>query len=211
MPEPIRPENPETAAMPGSTSPSSLETTAVLIGRARQGEQAARDQLARRYLPYMRVFARGRLPRGARSLEETDDLVQTAMVRGFSRLDSFEARRGGSFLVYLRIIMDNLIRDRYRSASRRPQALELPEDLTDGARSPLDELVAGEERERYEAALKLLKPRPREAIILRFELDCRYEDIAEELGIASANAARMVVERALVRLAQVMGQRGVQP
>ncbi len=186
------------------SNPVDLESTAILLGKARQGEQSARERLARRYLPNLRVFARGRLPRGARSLEETDDLVQVAMIRGFARIDDFVAERRGSFLVYLRVIVDNLIRDRWRSDARRPESVELPDDLSAGAKSPLDEVVAGEERERYELALQRLKPRAREAVILRFELDCSYEDIAEELGIASANAARMVVERALLRLGKVL-------
>src|SRR5262245_29216595 len=102
-----------------------LESTAVLLDRARLGENAARERLAQRYLPNMRLFARGRLPRGARSLEETDDLVQVAMIRGFAHIDQFKAERKGSFLVYLRVILDNLIRDRWRSEARRPQVVEL--------------------------------------------------------------------------------------
>lgn len=184
-----------------------LESTALLLARVRQGEQQARERLVKRYLPYMRVFARGRLPNGARSLEETDDLVQVAMIRGLGQLESFQAERKGSFLVYLRVIVDNLIRDRWRSEARRPRAAELPEDLPDRGRSPLDMVLASEQRDRYEQALQKLKPHPREAIILRFELDLSYEEIAEELGLASANAARMRVERGLLHLAQLLQER----
>jgi RNA polymerase sigma factor (sigma-70 family) len=67
-------------------------------------------------------------------------------------------------------------------------------------------VVAAEQRERYEQALQRLKPHPREAIILRFELDLSYEEMAEELGLASPNAARMRVERGLLRLAQLMDE-----
>jgi RNA polymerase sigma-70 factor (ECF subfamily) len=183
-----------------------LESTAVLLDRARLGENAARERLAQRYLPNMRLFARGRLPMGARSLEETDDLVQVAMIRGFAHIDQFKAERKGSFLVYLRVILDNLIRDRWRSEARRPKVVELPEDLSDRGRSPLDEVVESEARQRYEQALQRLKPAQREAVILRFELDCSYQEIAEELNIANANAARMRVERGLLRLAQLLGE-----
>lgn len=193
--------------MPDPVIPPELETTAVLLDRARLGEQAARERLARRYLPHLRVFARGRLPMGARSLEETDDVVQVAMIRGFARLDAFQAERRGSFLCYLRVIVDNLIRDRWRSEANRPKQLPLPEDLSTRVKSPLDQVVAEEEQAHYQEALERLKPQHREAIVLRFELDCSYEEIAEELGVASANAARMRVERGLLRLAQVMATR----
>ena len=176
----------------------------MLLDRARHGELAARERLARRYLPYLRVFARGRLPMGARSLEETDDVVQVAMMRGFAQLGHFQAERRGSFLVYLRVIVDNLIRDRWRSFARRPGTLELPDDLPDRGRSPLEEVLKGEERDRYDRALEQLKPRQRDAVVLRFELDLSYEEIAAELAIKSANAARMRVERALLRLATLL-------
>lgn len=186
---------------PGSVD---LESTAVLLERARHGENSARERLARRYLPYLRVFARGRLPMGARGLEETDDVVQVAMMRGFAHLDAFQAERRGSFCVYLKVIVDNLIRDRWRSSARRPTAEELSESLTDGARSPLETVLVDEDRARYERALERLKPDQRDAIVLRFELDMSYDDIALELGIASANAARMRVERGLMRLATLI-------
>jgi len=199
------------SAMPNAAPPSDLETTAVLLDLARAGEQEARNRLARRYLPHLRVFARGRLPVGARSLEETDDVVQVAMIRGFARIEAFQAERRGSFLVYLRVIVDNLIRDRWRSNATRPQQLPLPDDLAQHSASPLDHVVAAEEQTRYRAALERLKPRQRDAVVLRFELDCTYEEIAEELGIASTNAARMRVERGLVRLAQLMAHGSPRP
>lgn len=199
-----KPERAAAAVVPAAE----LETTAVLLSRVQGGDAAARERLARRYLPYMRAFARGRLPMSARSLEETDDIVQLAMVRGLARLDEFHAERRGSLLVYLRVIVDNLIRDRWRSHAVRPKAEELTEQVPDRARSPLDRVVAQEDRARYEEALRRLKPRQREAIILRFELDCSYEDVAAELDVPTANAARMIVERALVRLARELAEPG---
>lgn len=184
-------------------APQPLESTAVLLERARAGERGAREQLARRYLPPLRAFAHGRLPRGARGLEETDDLVQIALVRGFAQIERFQAEHRGSFLVYLRVILDNLIRDRWRAERQRPLQVPLPDDLPHH-RTPLDEVIAGEDQARYERALAGLKPVPRDALLLRFELDLGYPEIAVELGLPSANAARMRVERALLRLGQLM-------
>ena len=48
----------------------------------------------------------------------------------------------------------------------------------------------------------------REALIMRTELEYSYEAIAEATGRSSANAARMFVARALVRLAELMGEKG---
>ncbi len=59
--------------------------------------------------------------------------------------------------------------------------------------------------DRYDAALERLKPEEREAVISRVEFDLSYAELAEVLGKPSANAARMAVVRALVRLAEEMG------
>lgn len=57
---------------------------------------------------------------------------------------------------------------------------------------------------RYEAALAILKPDEREAVIARLEMDLSYRAIALELGKPSADAARKMVERALARMADHM-------
>jgi DNA-directed RNA polymerase specialized sigma24 family protein len=44
----------------------------------------------------------------------------------------------------------------------------------------------------------------REAIIGRFELGCSYAELASTMGKPSADAARKVVARAVVRLAEAM-------
>jgi DNA-directed RNA polymerase specialized sigma24 family protein len=68
-------------------------------------------------------------------------------------------------------------------------------------------LAVGQEAiERYEAALQRLRAEDREAIIARVELGMPHEELARLLGKPSANAARMAVERALVRLAAEMGR-----
>lgn len=59
---------------------------------------------------------------------------------------------------------------------------------------------------RYEAALARLEPEEREAIVGRIELGCPYAELAEALGKPSADAARMTVSRALLRLAEEMSR-----
>jgi DNA-directed RNA polymerase specialized sigma24 family protein len=59
--------------------------------------------------------------------------------------------------------------------------------------------------ERYEQALSRLAPADREAVIGRIELQFSYEELAAALGKPSAEAARKAAERALVKLAEEMG------
>ncbi len=187
-------------------SESPLETTAQLLADIRAGHPAARDRLVRRYLPVLTRWARGRLPATARSLSETDDLVQTTLVRALNHAETFEAQREGAFLAYLRQICMNVIRDEIRRASVRPisRQEDVKDDVVAAAPSPLEDAIGTEALARYESALQQLSDEQREAVILWVEMGYTYEQIAEALGRPSVNAARMFVSRTLARLAEVM-------
>jgi len=192
-----------TVLSPSSTP--SLDSTASWITRAQAGDGLARDYLARRYVDNLRRWAHGRLPRGARDLSDTDDLVQSTLVQAFNRLRDFEPRREGAFLAYLRKILLNQIRDEIRKARRSPEKAGSSADLPAGGPSPMEDAIGRDLLGRYEQALTKLTEDEREAVILRVELGFRYKTIAEALDLPSANAARMAVVRALVRLGDQMG------
>jgi RNA polymerase sigma-70 factor (ECF subfamily) len=98
----------------------------------------------------------------------------------------------------------NRIRDELRRTAVRPASATFDEFEHEHASSPLEDVIELETFERYEAALARLEPDEREAIIGRVELGASYEDLAVSLGKPSADAARMSVARALVRLAEEM-------
>ena len=183
---------------------SRSESTATLLARVRGGDLGARERLLKRYLPLLRRWAHGRLPARARDIADTDDLVQNTLMRALGRLGEFEPRREGAFLSYLRQILLNQIRDEIRRAHRRPERESLKDQVCDEGPSPLDQAVGRETMERYERGLAQLSEDYREAIILRLEFGYSCEEVAEALGRSSANAARQLVGRALVRLAQVL-------
>jgi RNA polymerase sigma-70 factor (ECF subfamily) len=66
--------------------------------------------------------------------------------------------------------------------------------------------VNREKLERYERGLARLVPDQREAVLLRLEFGYSHAEIAEALGRPSADAARMVVARALVSLAEAIDE-----
>jgi len=180
------------------------ESTATLLFRLRGGDDGAREQLIARYLPMLRRWAHGRMPARARSLADTDDLVQVTLLKALDRLGEFEPRGEGAFLAYLRRILLNSLRDELRRAASRPGeplALELP----DGMPSLVEQAIGREMVERYEQALEELEERPREAIILRLEFGYSHQEVAEAVGYPSANTARMAVARALVRVSELLG------
>ena len=192
---------------PGKPRPplsGELEATSVLLARIRAGDERARDRLVARYLPLLGRWAHGRLPMGARQLADTDDLVQISLLRALNHMGTFEPVHEGAFLVYLRRIFLNAMRDEIRRSHGGRRSAELDPDLPDGQPSALEEAIGRETFEAYEAGLARLSEEQREAVVLRLEFGMKYEQIAEATGRATANAARMVVSRAILRLAEVM-------
>ncbi len=180
------------------------ESTATLLGRVRAGDESARNELIARYLPRLRAWAHGRLPINARTLEDTDDLVQETLMRALRRLDRFELRWEGALLAYLRHILKNRVRDEIRRVARSHPTNPLSESIPDGIATPLQRLIGKEALERYEAALERLSDLQREALVMRIELGFPHRQIAEELGRTTEDAARMIVARALTRMAKLM-------
>lgn len=191
---------------PPSQNP--LHSTAILLAEARGGSEEARDALLKRYLPVLQRWAHGRLPGYARGQVDTQDLVQVTLLRAFTHMEGFEPQREGAFLAYLRRILLNALRDEIRRATRQPIHVELEETMADKVAAPEARAIAQERVERYEAALSTLPETQQEALILRLEMGFSYPEIATAVGSPSANAARMMVVRALERLTEVMDEPG---
>jgi len=183
-----------------------LESTLTLVMRARMGDRAALELIAERYQAALTRFAHGRVPAAARGLVDTCDIVQMAVVRTLGRLDSIDTSLRGSLIAYLRCAVLNQIRDEIRRAQRRPHPAGLSPDLPSHERDPLEIVISQETLRRYDAALAQLPCDQQEAFIMRIEMDCSFREIAEALGRPSAEAARMLVRRAIQTLARLLKQ-----
>ena len=187
-----------------SGSGSGGDTTIRLLERARAGDATAVEQLFARLIPKLERWASGRLPRWARGNVDTSDLVQETVLETFRRLDSFEPRGEGALDAYVRQAFINRLRNQLRRAIARPAPQELDSAVPDDATSPLEAAIGRETLERYEAGLERLDPDERDAVVTRVELGFSYAEVAAALGKPSADAARMAVARALVKLATAM-------
>jgi RNA polymerase sigma factor (sigma-70 family) len=198
-------DNPEFNADGGSEVSPALDSTLELIERLRQGDTLALDRLLARHVGPLRRWVSGRLPRWARDLADTDDLVQDTLLRTFTRMKDFEVRGEGALQAYLRQAVLNRVRDELRRKGRAPLRADADEVLElEAPGSPLEEAIGREAAERYQAALTRLRPGEREAVIGRLEMDYTYPELAEALGKPSAEAARKAARRALLRLAEEM-------
>ncbi len=185
----------------GDESP---DTTQDLLAQARNGNEAALNEVVTRYWPILRRWAHGRLPDRARGMADTEDLVQRTMMSVIRRIDSFEPNHSGAFFGFLTVALRRQVIDIIRMVDARPGGDELPLDLVDAGSSPLDVAIDGQKWAAYDAALRKLSKRKQKAVLLRVELGLPYAEIAKVLGSPSENAARMTVTRAIRELAELI-------
>jgi len=186
------------------SGPEHVMTSGELLQRAQAGDRWALERLLALYLPRMRRWASGRLPGAARDMLDTADVVQDTLVAALGRIGQLEIGHDGALQAYLRRALQNRLNDLYRRSGRSPDRTGIDGELEAADPSPLEAAIGAEAVTRYEAALDRLSPGDREAVILRIEMCCPYDEIAMALQKSSAAHARVAVSRALTRLAREM-------
>lgn len=185
---------------------SPTESTATLLFKIKSGDEAAKERLFKTFLPIITEWTHGRLPYYARDLSETSDMVQKSLLAALNKVDDFEALREGAFLAYLRQIVLNNIRMEIRRVSRKNNhgVEQHDAEVADTEASIMQQVIGDEALQRYEKGLMSLKDKAREAVILRVEFGYSFTEIAAAVEMNSANAARMLVSRAIVAMAKYM-------
>jgi RNA polymerase sigma factor (sigma-70 family) len=179
----------------------SVESTEHLLRRIRSGETAAKQALYERCLPLLRRWAHGRLPKYARDIADTDDLVQVTLLRALNNLHEFESESSGSFLAYLRQILLNEVRAELRKRRTRGNKVDVDgEALIDESTSVVEQLVGEERMRSYESALAALDREQQALIVMRLEFGMSYQEMALETA-SSPDGVRMRVTRALKTVA----------
>ena len=210
---PEDPNAPGRGSGDGPRDDAPLESTASLLRRARSGDVRAENALLKRYRDLLLRWAHGRFRSRYVSLDKnTEDFVQLTLLKALKLIHTFEPRREGALLDYLRKILKNAFLDEDRRGRRRPERVEMPDGLAGHEDSPLGAMITQETMDRYERALAKFKPRTREALIMRLEFGFKYAEIAESLNqrpeesmhIPTANAVRRLIKLAIVRLAEFM-------
>jgi RNA polymerase sigma-70 factor (ECF subfamily) len=184
--------------------PPEAETTYRLMQRASSGDPEAADLLCRRFLPRLQRWAHGRLPKSARGVIDTEDIVQDVLSRTLERLDQLEYPRCHALQAYVRRAVDHRIRDELRRRANRNVQRDSFGELPAPEPSPLEQLVGREVLDNYETALCGLRPIEQESIVARMELGYSFAEVADILGLPGPDAARKRVKRALVKLAAAM-------
>jgi DNA-directed RNA polymerase specialized sigma24 family protein len=101
-----------------------------------------KDRKLARFAPIAHRMATGRLPGFARRHYDTTDIVQFALMRAYEHLDKFDNQPDDRLAAYLACIINHQLIDCIRSAKRRPQYVNIPDDLLDPSPTPEDDLIA---------------------------------------------------------------------
>ena len=186
----------------------SEETSLRLLARAQRGDAVALEALMGRYLTRLQRWAHGRLPAAARTMVDTDDLVQDTLLSTLRHLGSFAPRHDGALLAYLRQAVVNRIRNELRRHLPEVDGSVELDGLPSPLPSPLERAAGRQALEQYECALAKLDEQDRSAIIGRFEMGYSYQALARAMDRPSPEAARKLTERALRRLMDLLESDG---
>jgi RNA polymerase sigma-70 factor, ECF subfamily len=172
------------------------DSDAELVGRAREGDREAFEQLVRRHLSGALAVALAILADPA----EAQDIAQDAFVTALERLD--ELSRGDAFKGWLLRIVRNRALDRKRSDARFPKLDVAVVDPGDGAPSPERDTARAQLRERLTRALETLPEREREVLLLHDLEGWKHREIGERLGMLEGT-----VRHVLFRARRMMRER----
>ena len=136
------------------------------------------------------------------SQAESEELVQETLLAAF---DAFPQYRGdGSVRSFVFGIARRICGRHVELRARRQEKLRLVHDAGSG-RDAGELAIERERAQRARDALAKLKPSEREAVVLRFEGDLSFREVAAACGVDEA-AARKRVSRALSRLRADLGE-----
>lgn len=155
------------------SSPFKDDELAALAG---SGDGDAAELLIRRYYSSILRYCRWHCP----DMETAEDLTQETFIRLFRHLRNYKAR--GSFKTWLYTIANRLCIDESRKIRFSPlEDQNFP--AADDSR-----LHRIEDRDQILHLLKFLSPEQREAILLRFEEDLSFLEIARIMGCSLRTA-----------------------
>lgn len=133
---------------------------------------------------------------------EADEALQETLLAAFDAMKQY--RGEGSVRAWLFGIARRVCARRVETRARREHKLRLVHAEAPGAQGLDDALAARRDAERVRHALEQLKPSERDAVVLRYERELSFREVATACGIDEA-AARKRVGRALDRLRTLLG------
>jgi len=191
-----------------------------LIQAHQEGDPRALDSLMARYYDRVERIVRARTGPWLKRIESVEDLVQETFLAAVQSFDRFELREDASLIQWLAKLAEhrivNAAQHHRREKRDRRREVRPPTIRPGGADSAASWQLAAESTEipervaraevhaELEECLHELPELQRETILLRSYAGGSWAWVAEELGLASDEAARKVHARARTKLATLL-------
>ncbi|QDT73143.1 sigma-70 family RNA polymerase sigma factor [Lacipirellula limnantheis] len=189
------------------------------IDAARRGDRDAIDELFHSLRAYLHRRAEQQLDAGLSVKVSPSDIVQETFLRAFEAIGGFKGTTRGELIAWVQSILRHRLQTanrRFRGTDKRNLAREQRQPNLSGwnialvsahQETPSRVLMAHEEQQRLEAALRSLRPRQELAIRLRNELHLSFDEVGKALD-CSEEAAQKLWARAVKRLASQLSALG---
>ncbi|MDE9367175.1 RNA polymerase sigma factor ShbA [Luteipulveratus sp. YIM 133132] len=169
-----------------------------LAAAAREGDQAATDQLMGAVHQLAVRYARARLGAFSGAADAAQDAAQEVCVAVLTALPRY-ADRGVPFEAFVYRIASHKVADVQRGVMRRPVPTDEVPDRVDTGAGPEDEALRSDQAAQVWSLMDRLSPQHREILTLRVAVGMSAEETAQALGM-TAGAVRVAQHRALARL-----------
>ena len=175
-----------------------------MFERGRDGSSEALNAFYERSARKLLAIIRLRLGRSRRTEVESQDILQSVLLKSFDRLSQVE--NPDTVMAWLARMAENEIRDRidYLSRQRRDVARTVPieehaEQIPAPVRQALSQVIEKERAELLERGLESLTEPQRDLIVLRKLYELTFTEIGVRLG-KSEDACRVAFARAMAAL-----------
>ena len=196
------------------------DETVQLLAQAREGDNAAVNNLMERHREALRKMVALRLDRQIAGRVDASDIVQDVLIEANRRLSDYIDEGKMPFHLWLRQLAKDRMIDMHRRhhAQRRTvdkeqpikaggnidrSSMDLEGQLADQELTPAAANIRKELEARFFDALQELSEQDREIILMRHQEQLGNGEVAEALGLAPA-AAGMRYLRAMRRLREVL-------
>jgi RNA polymerase sigma-70 factor (subfamily 1) len=170
---------------------------------ARNGSRDAQAQLLESLRPVLLAIAEGEVASELRPKLAASDVVQNTMCQAWQDFASFQGHTRTELIGWLKTILGHAAAGearRYRQTDKRDLERErsldklmseLGHDVADSLTSPSGQVMASEERQRVEAAIRRLSPRHEQAIRLRNHLGLSFAEMGVALSCSDTAARKL--------------------
>ncbi len=195
-----------------------LDTVSLLVPKAKNGSEEAKEKLFAHVQDYMNLMAQKNMPRNLQGKFGASDVVQQSLAKVIVNFEDFRGNSKGEFLAWLRMIVTNESKKFQRDYHRDKRDIKLEKNLvTEDGQNVLDftladrnltpgsSAIAVEQIGELHNALEKLSDDHAEVIRLRSLEQLSFKEVAERMD-RNTNSVTKLWYRAILKLQEELNR-----